>query len=298
MEALSAKLAEITGRTSAAHRAAGETASVRLIALRGQIAAARTALSARLSALETVTDLLSRHTAARVLASSESALITSAQRAIDEGQSALSTATQNLRNRQDAVRQQTYIVTRLHAEVSLLTGMRADLERLAELQYQLTDLVGEISAVESDLAARQAELNQIEATLEGGRTRRSQLAQLESTWAKAKADLELCRQLAELERVEASAKAAADAAVQAAAVARAREVALAEERDRLVSAISTANQQLNEARARATAMAAAVARIASHLGPHDDHCPICATPFAPEDLKLTGLLPRVLASKR
>jgi hypothetical protein len=239
-----------------------------------------------LAALEGLTELPERHTSAQALANPDNAMIGSARKGLQEVQSKLDAAAQAVSAAQTVARQQSATVTRLRGEVTLLTAAREDLERLAAVEKQLSDLASETSGFENELAARQAELSQAEATLETARTRHGQLAVLEEAWAGAKANLDLCRQMAELEGKALVAKAAADLAASEAADVQARQDVMAAERDRLSAVLAAADQRVKEARTRSTEVAAAVARIATHLSPHDDHCPVCATAFEPEDLKL------------
>lgn len=213
-------------------------------------------------------------------------MISSARHGLQEAQSNLDAAAEALHDAQAVARQQSATVTRLNGEVRLLVAAREDLERLAAIEKQVSELAVETSALETELAARHAELGEVKATVEAARIRRSQLAELEEAWAGAKASLDLCRQLAELEDKALAAKATADLAAREAAEAQGRQAVMAAERDRLSAVLAEADQRVKEARTRATEIAAAVARIATYLGPHDDHCPVCTTQFKPEDLKL------------
>ena len=55
--------------------------------------------------------------------------------------------------------------------------------------------------------------------------------------------------------------------------------------DRLRTAVEASENKVADARRRASEVAAAVALIASHLGEHDQTCPVCATTFKPGVLK-------------
>lgn len=263
--------------------------AARLLSLRDAISEVRSSVVAKLGALQALEELPRRYSAAAALGNLESAAIVAARKRVQDEQARLDRASAELREAQSAARQQSAAVMRLEREAALLATEMSDLEHLAAVTKELSGLTAHISRFQTDLSERKAELNQLEEVLQRARDRRRVLAELESAWLTAKANLDLCRQLADLQAKATAAAAAAETAVAEAEEAKARQSVATAERDRLAAILLAADRQVQEARTRATEVATAVARIATHLGPHDDHCPVCATPFKPEDLKLLAV---------
>jgi len=260
--------------------------SQRLISILDGIAAAQKVVSKRATALEGLSVVAERYVAVRVAADPGSAALALARQASEAARTALESAEQAVRAAQATSRQHAADVSVLNGEVSLLTAVRVDVERIAALDAQQAALAAESASREHSLVERRQELSTLQGTIERSRAQRAELAALNATLSVAKAVVERCRQLADLEATEAVRAVAAERTATQAEPARAREAELIGERNRIFAALQAAERKVQVARTRASQLAAAIAQIANHLGPHEDRCPVCSTNFKPGDLKL------------
>ena len=259
--------------------------SQRLVAVREGITRRLAEIARRQAALRGLDGLAAQYIQVRASADPDGAALTIAREAVEAANVAVASAEQASRLAQARLRDLVTIISELESEMANLSSARDALDQIAVLQSEQATRGKDLAAIEQALAIRRAELSQVDTVLEHDIRRRAELAALEAAAATAKSFLDRAHELQRLEE-DFQAKASVSTEVEArAADARARAPSLSENGNRLRVAVQASEQKLADARRKASEMAAAVAQIASHLGEHDQTCPVCASAFEPGVLR-------------
>jgi DNA repair exonuclease SbcCD ATPase subunit len=260
----------------------------RLAAVRVELEELRQEAVSRRAMLEAVADLPQRYAAQTAAADSEAQPLVDARAAAEGEAEALAAAvavTVSARERLDTA---AGTVAARDAEVAGLESVRANLDTAARVEADLTRLQAERQRLDAELGRRRAEIQKLEDELSDIQTRSATIVGLAAAAQAAAGLAEQARRLPEL-REQAAAGATAQAeAKRDAEIARERLTGLTSERNRLESELEGVRAALEAARDRASAVAAAVAEIASHLHDDDLDCPVCKTRFEPGGLRLVA----------
>lgn len=263
---------------------AGPT-SQRLVAVREAITRRLREVAQRQTALEGLDSVAEQYVQARASAEAAGTVMQAAREAVEASDAAVTSAEQATRLSNDRLRNQTTTIGALESEIASLSLARRSLEQIAALEARQITLAEDLVAVEQDLTVRRSEVTQANTALELGLLRRENLASFEADAVTATSSVDRARQLERLEAdVEAKASAAAVAEANA-ADARVRIPSMRENGARLQATVVASDSRVADVRRKASEIAAAVARIASHLGEHDQSCPVCSSTFEPGVLK-------------
>jgi DNA repair exonuclease SbcCD ATPase subunit len=284
IDKLIVKLSQSSGQDDLLAVSAGAPAR-RLLALRDLIESERAEAANGVSRLTALSDVVTKYLVVKPVADPTDPGVRAARSAAEVARTALAKATRELRDAQAELRRLTTEAAAIEGEITLLSAAREDAEKVAVLTAERAALTTEITSVNVAIEASQKELATLEQTIERGRAQHAAFVEVGTAEEEARAIVDKCEELARSEALAAEVKPGADAAAVAAEQARRLHAELILERDRLAAKYADAERRLALTKARASELAAAVARIASHLGPHDKYCPVCTTPFDPADLK-------------
>jgi DNA repair exonuclease SbcCD ATPase subunit len=259
--------------------------SQRLIVVREEITRLLAEVARKQSALQGLNGLAARYVQIQALVDPKSGTLAAARTAVEAAGSEVTSAEKESRLAQDRVRDGTTKISELESEIARLSSARDAFDKIAALELEQTTLSADLSTVEQDLATRRNELSEADTALERDNQRRADLETLGSASIAAKSFVARARELERLEKDYQAKMSESAAAETAATEARKRSPSLRENSDRLRAAVEGSEHKVAEARHRASEMAGAVALIASHLGEHDQTCPVCATAFGPGILK-------------
>lgn len=176
-------------------------------------------------------------------------------------------------------------VANIEAEISRLDAARSDLEAGARAAAEAASTNDELEALRAELAHVRSELEAIQAELAAIDDRAGTIARLTAALAQADGLAILADGLPALRSKVTMSAAVQLQTEQAAAAARSQLANLIPERNQISSDLEAARAELEAARSHASAMAAAVAAIASHLHDDDTDCPVCRTHFQPGQLR-------------
>lgn len=264
------------------------TQSDRLASLKAALDALRQDTMPRRAVLDALVDVPERYAAQVAAANPYAEHLVSAAQALAQAEDALTAAEAAASAARELGLTAVAKVTERDADLRALETARADMELAARAEDDVVRLGAERQSLDTDLTRLQAELQALDVELAAIQKRVAALAGLEAA-AKAAADIAtLARQLPNL-RDQAMASAIARAeADRNADRARANLTTLTADRDRLTPELENTRAALTAARERASAVAAAVAEIASHLHDDDVECPVCHSPFEPGGLRLVA----------
>jgi DNA repair exonuclease SbcCD ATPase subunit len=285
LDALTAAVARFDPDVSAQPEAAH---SDRLATLKVALDSIRQNTVPRRGVLEALADLPERYAAQTAAADPKAEPLVSAEEALSQAEAALADAQTAIAASRDLASVAAATVVEKNADVHALEAARADMETAVRAEDDVARLEAERQGLDAELGRQQAELQSLELELAAIQQRAAALAGLEAA-SQATADIAaFARQLPGLRD---QAAASVDAQVDADHNAEGARVSLATlltDRDRLVPELESARAILASARERASAVAAAVAEIASHLHDDDVECPVCRSAFEPGGLRLVA----------
>lgn len=281
--ALETRLARITGVSSETE---GKSVNDRIVALRVDITNQTSEVSRLQAALLPFSSMIERYLAAKGASDPEGTLLTEAEDAVNAANSAVASAEQARAVVQTRSQQQAAQLTELEAKVAALIAARQSLEQIATIEAQKQSADLELDVLNRESESKQRVISQADATIAAQRDRQTNLAALNVAAITAKSLSDRAGELVQLE-AELRIKTTASVASESAALeARARVPSLLLEEIRVRADIEDSSRRIDEARRRASDLAAAVAHIAGHLEDHDQTCPVCSTVFEPGALKL------------
>jgi len=251
----------------------------RLAVIHAALEATKRRAATQRAMLEVLANLPDRYAAQAAAADPDDPALAEAGQATARDAAALSAATTATATARDQLEAATGEVASLDAELVRLEAARRDLDEAARAEADVARLDAERQRLDAELTHRRAEVRGLEEELTAIQTRAVTLAGLTAT---AQAASELADLAGRLPDLRAKTNASAAAQVQAdsnAAAAREELANLTLERGRLTSDLEVARKAIGAARERASAVAAAVAAIASHLHDDDVDCPVCRTRF-------------------
>lgn len=264
------------------------TQSVRLASIRAALDTLRQDAAPRRAVLDAVADVPARYSAQAEAADPEAESLVSAGKARAQAEDALAEAVAAASAARELESTAAATVADRDADLRALERARADMELAARAEDDLVRLRAERQIFDSELTQLQAELQALDVELTSIEQRAVDLAGLEAA-AKATAEIAtLARQLPNLRDQSAASAVARAEAFRNAEGARATLATLTADRDRLVPELVSARAALSSAQERASAVAAAVAEIASHLHDDDVECPVCRSAFVPGRLRLVA----------
>ncbi|WP_165419011.1 AAA family ATPase [Rhizobium ruizarguesonis] len=282
LEARSAALAqEFQSRTGSSIDESDADLSGRLIVLRQAIQGAMDRARATTTGLEPMRAIANRYLALVPQADPTGQQRAAAKAAVTEATSKLSLAELAGLGLGRSSTEQAGLVTNAEGEINRLILLRqlfAERERLSDQQKAIAAQRDEISTLEESKQKSIGDSTERLATARDNHVRRTAFE------AEQVALREISLRIQDLTVLNA-AHAARDAAVAATKGAAGEAAAKLNELHSRISAlgglIATSEQELTALRAEASDMADALARLAGHIGEHDQECPVCSTAFAP-----------------
>ncbi|MER9410643.1 hypothetical protein [Mesorhizobium sp. M0589] len=263
-----------------------ETGGQLLARLSGLLDIARNAVADRVAKLAGAETLIGRYEAQAARAMEDSASLVRARQQLTDARSSSADAEQQLTTATDALTAQSGTVTNTDAEISRLEAVRADLLRREELASFIGEARSEIDSKNAALAERRRLLGDEDAVVAAHGAAAAEAVRLQAIATQARTDLDTARRLsfliADADEREATLAAAATAA---AGVRGEHDVAL-RRRDELTTTIEATRSELAEAERHASAIASAVASIASHIHDDEETCPVCQAHYPAGELKL------------
>ena len=257
----------------------GETIAAALTRLRGHLETVRRAVATRRRLLQGLSDLPERHAAQTAALGSTTELLAQAHAHVSRRRSTSESADAAAVAARTASETAASEVTRLRTELAALDTIRVDMEAAAAADRQIAEMTAQKAGTEAALEKVRADLAAAQAQAAAGRERTEELARGSATAAAAAQLAELARGLSGLsERARLSSDAAVRLKVSAETASGEFE-RLTTARNRIEEEHDAAQAALAIARNRATAMASAVAQIASHLHDDDTDCPVCRSHF-------------------
>jgi DNA repair exonuclease SbcCD ATPase subunit len=261
------------------------TPSERLSTMRQVIDQALADAQRQVAAFDALMGLPQRYVDAATLASADNSAVSEARRVQSEASNALANARNELTSAQSALRDTESAVSRLRSEAEVAEQARADSETLISLQERSQSLAAEISEAQTVILSKRSQIDDFEKQVSAASAARLQLSAKQAELDAAQSNLNLARQLLSLEGQAAEKRRQLPIAQADLIAATHREPILTVERNRLAERLKAAETAANEARARSSAMAASVSRIAALIGPQDQHCPVCSTEFSNGELR-------------
>ncbi len=204
-----------------------------------------------------------------------------ARRAVDEATMALTEASLVGRAVEKKVATEAASVAKAEAKLERSSALVPILEEMAEVASTTADLADHVKSLAVSGEAAEAMGVAAASALEAARGRQVARLALEERRDGDARLVERTGRLAFLEREWRDAQASATQAQAAAAKAKLTAEKYRGIMEQLRIELTVAEADLATARRKASEMADALATIAKHIGEHDEHCPVCATPFPP-----------------
>ncbi len=272
--------------TSAARPDASQ--SDRLASLKAALDALRQDTAPRRAVLEALADVPERYAAHAPAADPEAEPLVSAGEALAQAEDVLTAAEAAASAARELGTTAAATVADRDGDLRALETARADIDLAARAEDDVVRLEAERQSFDTELTRLQAELQALDVELAAIQQRAAALAGLEAAAKAAAGIATLARQLPSLRNQAAASATARAKADRNADGARTNLTTLTADRQRLAPELESARAALTSARERASAVAAAVAEIASHLHDDDLECPVCRSPFESGGLRLVA----------
>lgn len=260
--------------------------SERLIILDDVIFRTRQKLADGLTLLDSRSAIPERYVSLVADARMDGPAVVHARETVDAARRALATAETQSKIAAGAANAEGEIVVNLQTEIELLEAARIDLERRTQLVPAIISARKEETELRDRFAAQQAKLTLAENAIAGERDARSSTVEQRTAAAAARRILEDCQALDGLERTSVATASASTGAVERASEAQPQLLSLTQAQTEIHEQLERAELALELARSRAGEIAAAVARISTHLNDGDTQCPLCNTAFEPGQLRI------------
>ncbi|MBT1156707.1 AAA family ATPase [Aminobacter anthyllidis] len=272
---------EFQNRTGSSIDEGGADLSGRLIVLRQAIQGAMDRASATSAGLEPMRAIADRYLALVPQSDPTGQQRAAAKAAVTEATSELSLAELAGLGLGRSSTEQAGLVTAAEAEIQRLMLLRqlfAERERLSGQQKAIAAQCDEISTLEG--AKQNSIIDQTErlATARDNHVRRTALEAQQAALREISLRIQ---DLTALNATHAAREAAVAATKGAADEAATKLPEIRSRRSALDVQIATSEQELIALRAKASDMADALARLAGHIGEHDQECPVCSSAFGP-----------------
>lgn len=264
------------------------TQSDRLANLKVALDTLRQNTAPRRAVLDALADVPERYAAQSAAANPKAEPLVSAGEALAQAEEVLTAAEAAAGAARELGATAAATVAEREADLRALDTARADMELAGRAEEDVVRLEAERQGLDAELIRQQAELQALELELAAIQQRAATLAGLEAAAQAAAGIATLARQLPGLREQAAASATARMEADRNADLARANLTTLIADRDRLAPELERARAALVSARERASAVAAAVAEIASHLHDDDVECPVCRSGFEPGGLRLVA----------
>ena len=264
----------------------GSGNSRRLTIMDEQIAGVRRLVAERRATLDSLAGLPAQYVAVTTDARPDGPVLVSARSAVEAAKAALLSAESGAAAAAGAVKAQANSVTSIEANIALHEAARQDLVRRAQLNQLISAAKQEELDIQTKIASHLAEIAKLERMMSLERDKRSEFVQKRAIAEAARRIVDECAKLAELERSASMSAAAHATAAESASKAAVELPPLVATKAQLAEELACAENTLEAARKRSSEIAAAVARLSTHIHEDDTTCPVCSTPFEPGELKL------------
>ncbi|MHC2722452.1 AAA family ATPase [Bradyrhizobium diazoefficiens] len=264
----------------------GESGSQLIARLSGFLETAVKQAADRVTRLAGAEALIGRYEAQAALAREDHPSLARVRRQLNEARTASADAQRQVTTASDAVKAQSGTVSSAQAGITRLDAARADLLRRDELTPLIEAARSEIVAQDTALAEQRRLLGEADEVVAAHAAAAAELARLQGIATQARTDFDTARRLSELTANANEREAALSAAVAAAAEVRLEHEAGVRRLDELSTSLEATRAELAEARRHASAIAAAVASIASHIHDDEETCPVCRAHYPVGKLKL------------
>ncbi|MGV4791807.1 AAA family ATPase [Rhizobium sp. F40D2] len=264
----------------------GESGSQLLARLAGLLESSQAQAQDRLTKLASAEDLIGRYEAQAAFTPDDHPSLVRARQQLAAARTSNIDAQQRLATASEAATAQAGIVAIIDADIARLEANRADLARRDGLLLQITTARSELDVQNAALVEQRRQLGEADAIVAAHATAAAEAARLLAIATKARTDLDTSTRLVELAADAAAKDVVLSAAVAAAAEVRSEYDTSVQQRDTLMAALQALRRDLAEAERHASAIAAAVASVASHIHEDDDTCPVCQSHFPPGQLRL------------
>jgi chromosome segregation ATPase len=281
---LAKEVSAIAGRAISMPEGSGN--SQRLTIMDEHNAGARRVVAERRATLESLAGLPAQYVAVSADARADGPALVGARNTVEAAKTALSSAETAAAAAAAAVESQAKTVASIEATIALLEAARQDIARRTQLKQLVDAAKQEELDLQTRIASHRAEIAQLERAISLERDRRSDLAHKRAIAEAARRIIDECAKLLELERSVSLSAAAYAAAAEGASKVETELPPLVASKARLAEALTRAETTLEGARKRSSEIAAAVARLSTHIHEEDTTCPVCSTPFEPGELKL------------
>lgn len=283
---LSALQAALQARSPAFTAGHDATPAAQLTAVRLELERLRREATSRRALLATLADLPTQYATDAAVADADTGPIVQARATEALETEALTGAVESMvvaRARLDALAPE---IVGYESEIGMLEALRSDLDTIARADAGLAMFEGELAGLSDGLQAKRAELVLLESEIAAIAERSAEVARLTAAAQSATALANAARELP-VARERMVASAAVLTALDEAGV-RTLLANAVNDRTRLAGEVERARSAVTAVKERSTAVAAAVAAIASHLEDHDQNCPVCRTYFEPGQLRLVA----------
>jgi hypothetical protein len=260
--------------------------AAQLIAIRLELERVRRDAATRRALLETLADIPAQYAAETAVADPDSGAMIEARATLARETDALGAAAAASSTAAELLESLVLEVANGEAEIGGLEALRSDLEAIARADADLAKFEAERLNLVAGLSAKSEERGVLEREIGAITERAAEITRLTTTAQSATVLANAARNLP-VARQRMAASAAALTALGEAEV-RTRLTNAIDDRIRLEGEVERARSAAAVARERSTAIAAAVAAIASHLQDHDKDCPVCRTHFMAGQLQLVA----------